>query len=426
MTKSKLLPGAWTALVFLFIISLFNYMDRFVLAVLLPSIKADLELSDTQLGFITAAFTWSYVLFGIPFARFADRHSRKTLISISLGIWSAMTALCGFAQNFVQLAAARIMIGVGEAGATPPAHSLISDYFPKSIRTKALSIYGIGAPVGLMVGFIIASWLAEEFSWRIAFFALGVPGVIFAVLAYLMIKEPPRGSADSRAVAAEAEETPSFWVCVKTLLSSPAYRHIAFATGLYTVVYIGVLSWLPSYFTRSFGVSGTELGLWMALSLGLSQLIGMLSCGVLTDIMIKRSVRWYAWMPALAMFISTPFFVIVFGTDSAMLAAIALAPAFMIGVFQGPASFAAIQGLAHVRMRAMAVALFLLIVNLVGGTIGPLFTGWLSDQFVASYGTDSLKWSLMLVSILFGLWAGVHYALASRTIEKEINAREGA
>lgn len=169
MTNSKLLPGAWTALVFLFVISLFNYMDRFVLSVLLPSIKADLTLSDTQLGLIATAFTWSYVLFGIPFARIADRHSRKTLISISLAVWSAMTAACGFAQNFIQLAAARIFIGIGEAGATPPAHSLISDYFPKAVRTKALSIYGIGAPVGIMVGFTLASWLAETYDWRIAF-----------------------------------------------------------------------------------------------------------------------------------------------------------------------------------------------------------------------------------------------------------------
>lgn len=426
MTNSKLLPGAWTALVFLFVISLFNYMDRFVLSVLLPSIKADLTLSDTQLGLIATAFTWSYVLFGIPFARIADRHSRKTLISISLAVWSAMTAACGFAQNFIQLAAARIFIGIGEAGATPPAHSLISDYFPKAVRTKALSIYGIGAPVGIMVGFTLASWLAETYDWRIAFFVLGVPGVIFAVLAYLMIKEPPRGSADSDARAAEAEETLSFWVCVKTLLSSPTYRHIAFATGLYTVVYIGVLSWLPSYFVRSFEISLTQVGLWLAMSLGISQLIGMLCAGVLTDILIKRSVRWYAWLPAAAMFISTPLFLIVFGTDNAILAAVALAPAFMIGIFQGPATFAAIQGISHLRMRAMAVALFLLIVNIIGGTIGPLFTGWLSDQFVASYGEDSLKWSLMLVSIVFGLWAGVHYALAGRTIEKEINARESA
>lgn len=423
MTKTQL-PGATTALFLLFFVSFFNYLDRFALSVLLPSIKEDLVLTDTQLGGLNTAFTISYVILGIPFARWADRYSRKNIIALSVVIWSLMTAVCGFAQNFVQLSAARVMVGVGEAGATPPAHSMISDYFPIEKRTKALAIYGIGAPVGLMFGFIFGSWVTEEYSWRIAFFTLGIPGLILALLVYFFVKEPIRGQNDAAEKLSEAQEHPGFWFAVKTVLSSPTYRHISVGTGLYVIVYIGVVSWLPSYFIRSFGMGLTEVGFWLAMSIGLSQLVGMLACGVLTDKMVKRDVRWYAWIPALAMLISTPLFVIVFGTESAILSAVALFPAFLIGIFQGPATFAAVQGITHVRMRAMAVAIFLLITNLIGGGFGPLFTGWLSDQFVAAYGQDSLRWALMTVSVFFGFWASLHYYLASRTIRDEISPRK--
>lgn len=421
MVKEKLPQGAMITLFLLFLVSTFSYLDRFVLSVLLPSIKEDLSLTDTQLGAITTAFTWSYVLMAIPFARMADRHSRKAVISVSLTVWSAMTAVCGLAQNFVQLALARVLVGVGEAGATPPAHSLISDYFPLRVRAKALAVYGIGAPIGLMVGFMLASWLAETYSWRIAFLTLGIPGIVLALAFFLVVKEPKRGQSDMTDEKS-AQNVPSFSEAITVLIASPAYRHLCIATGLYTIVYIGVVSWIPSYFIRSFDMSLTQVGFWLAMSLGLSQLIGMASCGVLTDIMIQKSKKWYCWIPALAMFISTPLFIIVFGTSNVVISTLALFPAFMIGVFQGPASFAAIQGLAPIRARAMAVAVFLLTVNIIGGTIGPLFTGGLSDYFVTEYGKDSLKWSLMLVSVVFGLWAGVHYAMAGRTIAREMEA----
>lgn len=419
-----LATGAVTALGLLFLVSLFNYLDRFALGALLPSIKEDMALSDTQLGALSTAFTLSYVLLGVPFARLADTRSRKTIISVSLTIWSAMTVVCGLTQSFIQLAIARVFVGVGEAGATPPSHSLISDYFPTHMRARALSVFGCGAPVGLMIGFVLASWLAEEYSWRIAFFSLGVPGVIFAVAFYFIVREPRRGLSEDSNRSQEASEMPGFLLSFRTLLSSPTFRHLSFASGLYTVVYIGVVSWLPSYFTRSFDMPLTEVGFWLAISVGFPQLIGMLCCGILTDRMIKSGVRWYGLVPAIAMFGSAPLFLVVFGVSSPLIAALALFPAFFIGIFQGPASFAAIQGVSHVRMRATAVALFLLVANLVGGGLGPLLTGWLSDLITASFGEDSLKWSLMLVSVVFSVWAGLHYWLASRSIADEFKQRE--
>lgn len=424
--KTKILSGAWTALILLFLVSVFNYVDRFVLGIVLPSIKDDWDLSDTALGGVGTAFTLSYVLLGIPFARLADRHSRKAIISISLAIWSAMTALCGVTQNVIQLAAARVLVGVGEAGALPPSHSIISDYFPPATRTRALAVFGIGAPVGLIIGFVFASWLVENYSWRIAFLALGIPGIVFAVACYFLIKEPPRGHSEmSQARAEEAKETPTFVDTLKTLTKSSAFIHLAIGTSLYTIVYIAIVTWLPSYFIRSFELELTQVGLWLALSVGVSQLIGMLCSGAITDALIQKSVRWYARIPAFAMFVSAPILAFVFVTENAVLATVILAPAFLISILQGPPTFAALQALTHVRMRAMAVAIFLLIVNLMGGLLGPILTGVLSDALVQQYGEDSLKWALMLITIVFGLWAGLHYALAGRTIEKEINSRQG-
>lgn len=423
MQDDKETSAARTALILLFLVSLFNYMDRYVLSVLLPAIKADLGLSDTMLGAIGTAFTLSYVLMGLPLARLADRYSRKNIICAALVTWSAMTAVCGIAQNFMQLAVARVFVGAGEAGATPPAHSLIADFFPLSKRGKAIAVFSVGAPIGLMIGFVVAGWITEHYSWRIAFLSLGLPGLALAGLVYAKLVEPGRGQSEAADALAASQALPSYGQSLRILLSSPAYRHLSIATGLYTVVYLGVVGWLPSYFVRSFDMAISDVGFWLAMSLGISQLIGMLLSGILTDRLVIRDVRWYGRIPALAMFLSTPLFVIVFFAESALVSTLALFPAFMIGVFQGPASLAAIQGLAHVRMRATAVAMFFLIVNIIGGTVGPLFTGWLSDQLAITYGDDSLRFALVIVSIVFGLWAGLHYVLSCRSLAKEMSNR---
>lgn len=420
VNESKLVPGAWVTLFFIFVVAVFNYLDRYVLSILLPAIKAELTLTDTQLGGIAAIFTISYVLLGIPIARLGDRYSRKTIISVSMAVWSVMTVACGFAQGLTQLAVARVMVGVGEAGSTPSSHSMISDYFPARMRARALAIFALGGPVGLIIGFILAGWLVETYSWRIAFIALGIPGVLAAGLFFIVVKEPIRGNADSKEREKEADESPQFLTTVKTLLGSPTFRNLSIATGLHTVVFSAAVSWLPSYFVRSFEMSMSEVGLWLAMSLGLSQLIGTFTAGVLTDLMVARDPRWFCWIPALSMVLSAPLLVIAFGTDSAVLSATLLAAAFLINSFRGPGTFAAIQSIAHVRMRAMAVAILIVIASLIGGLIGPVFTGWLSDYFVANFGNDSLKWSLMIVSGVFGLWAGLHDVAASRTIVKEL------
>ncbi len=416
---------------FLFIVSVFNYADRFVLSVLLPAIKADLELSDSELGLLSTFFTVSYVILGIPLARIADLHSRRIVISVSVAIWSLMTAACGLAQNFVQLAAARTLVGVGEAGATPPSHSMISDLFPKAERGRAIAIFSIGAPVGIMLGFLLASAIVDAYGWRMAFVALGLPGIVFALVFLRAVEEPPRAKP-----AGEIREVPkeevlrwplnwwqslfSFWRSLMSLLRSPPYRHMCFGTAHYTVVYIAVLSWLPSYFTRSFDLSISAIGAIMAVGLGFPQLIGMWLSGTLTDRWVARDARWFSWIPALAMVLSTPLFALLFISQSIWVAAIALFFAFLISIFQGPASLTAIQGLAPPHLRALAAAVFFLIVNLLGAGLGPFLTGAISDAIAADYGEASLRWALLGVCVVFGSFAALHYALVARTIRAEL------
>ncbi|MGI9229237.1 MAG: spinster family MFS transporter [Gammaproteobacteria bacterium] len=422
-TTNSITVPTRTVLFLLFLVSFFNYMDRYMLAVLTPAIKADLDLSDAQIGFITGlAFTLFYATMGIPIARLADRYSRKKIISIALAVWSAMTAICGLAQNFVQLAVARVMVGVGEAGCSPPSHSLLADLFPVKQRARALSIYSLGAPVGIFVGFMLGGWLTQLYNWRIALFAVGIPGIMLALVTYTKLPEPERGAADG---IKTAQQQPGFWFSLKTLCSSPTFMNVSLATGLYTVLWLGVVQWLPSYFTRSFGLEIGTVGTWLAVILSTSQIAGMLMGGQIADKLGHRDIRWYAWVPALAMLISTPMFALTFLTGNVTIAFASLFLPFMIGVMQGPASFAMAQGLADVRMRAMAAALLLLITNMIGGGIGPWAMGFMSDMLAADYQEESLRYSLLVVSLIFGLWASLHYYLASKTIQREFKLHQG-
>lgn len=408
----------------LFLVSFFNYMDRYMLAVLLPGIKADLDLSDTQIGLITGiAFTLFYATLGVPIARLADKYSRRVIISVALAAWSVMTALCGLAQNFWQLAIARVLVGVGEAGASPPSHSLISDYYPPERRARALSVFTIGAPVGIMVGFVLGGWLAENYSWRIALVTVAVPGLLLAFVTLAKLYEPPRGSAPqgSDGVATSAAEIPFLTVCSR-LARSRAFVHLCIGNGLYASVWLGVVQWMPSYYTRSFDLTITQVGFFLAIVLGLSQLIGMLASGFATDIAAKRNVRWYALVPALGVGISTPPFLLVFLTDNYLLSMAGAFVAFMLGVMQGPASFAAVQTLAPPAMRAVAAAVILLITNLIGGFIGTPSAGILSDYLQPQYGEESLRYALLIVAIFFGVWSTLHYYLASRALPRELAA----
>lgn len=422
-SKVGVLPYATTGLILLFFVSFFNYMDRYMLAVLLPAIKLELGLSDTQIGFITGlAFTLFYATMGIPIARLADRKSRKTIIAVALSFWSLMTMLCGVAQNFIQLALARVLVGVGEAGASPPSHSLIADYFPLEKRATAISFFNIGAPVGILVGFLAGGWLTEFFSWRIALIAVGAPGILLALVVAWRLVEPPRGHSDGHSAKSE---TPPLLFVFRTLWENKTFRHISLGTGVYTILWLGVVQWLPSFYIRTHEMSLGTVSTWLAFILGGSQLIGILAGGFVADRLGRLDLRWYAWVPSLAMLVSTPVFAYTFLTENGIASMISLFFPFMVGVMQGAPTFAVIQGVSDISMRATAAALMLLIANLIGGGLGPQAVGILSDLWANTYGEESLGYALLWVSLIAGFWAALHYGLASRTIREDLTRQTG-
>nr|MDH4382292.1 MFS transporter [Gammaproteobacteria bacterium] len=282
----------------LLVVYTFNFIDRQILSILMESIKRDLQLSDQSLGFLSGfAFAAFYATLGIPMALWADRGNRRNLISISLALWSAMTAVCGLAQNFTHLALARIGVGIGEAGCSPPSHAIISDYFHPRERATALGIYALGIPFGVMFGLFLGGWINEVFGWRNAFFLLGLPGIALAVVVRMTVPEPQRGLSDARV---DHGERPSFGETLRFLRRRPAFMHLSFGAGLACFLGYGLITWLPAFLIRSHGLKTGEIGLWLGLLMGVVGGIAMFSGGVLADRLGRRDIRWSAWMVAVA------------------------------------------------------------------------------------------------------------------------------
>ena len=269
------------ALGILVVVYTFNFIDRQILSILLEPVKTDLGLSDTQMGLLTGfAFAMFYATLGIPIARFADRTNRRNLIAAALAIWSGFTALSGLAQNFWHMLAARIGVGVGEAGCSPPAHSMIADYYPAEQRATALGIYSLGIPFGIMFGLFAGGWINEFFGWRAAFFVVGVPGLLLAILVRYSLAEPPRGMAEGRT---DSGEQPSIGETLAYLWQKKSFRHMSFAAALTAFVGYGFVTWAPAFLIRSFGMGTGEIGTWFGLILGVAGGIGIAGGGYLAD-----------------------------------------------------------------------------------------------------------------------------------------------
>ncbi len=421
LARARELPvpaGARLALLLLFIVSLFNYLDRWMLSILVPAIKADLELSDTQIGFITGiAFSLFYATMGIPIARLADRHSRRLVIAGAMALWSAMTAVCGLAQSFTQLAIARVMVGVGEAGATPPSHSLIADLYPRERRAFAIAIYALGAPFGIFIGFLLGGWLTQVYGWRVALLAFGIPGLMLAGAVLALLKEPARGAADG---VVEQLVSPPLAVTLKTLFSRPTFINNCLASGFYTMVYLGLLNWMPSFFERTHELPISTIGAWLAVILGGSQLLGVLSGGWLADRLAAVDMRWLMRLCSITVLVAIPFYPAALLWSDPTVAFILLFVPFMVSIMQAGPQHATTQGVSPVAMRATAAATYLLIVNLMGG-LGPQLVGLLSDALAGIQDTASLGWAMMLVAVTFSVLSGLFFYLASRTLITDMN-----
>ena len=412
--------SAYYALGVLTVVYSFNFIDRQLLAILQESIKAELSLSDGQLGLLTGfAFAVFYVTAGIPIARWADHSNRRNIVALSLTIWSGMTALSGMVQNYGQLLAARVGVGVGEAGGSPPSHSMISDIFSPQRRASALGFYSMGVNIGILFGFLLGGWLNEFFGWRVAFMVVGIPGVLLAMIVRWTVAEPIRGLSDNKLVVSEST---SFRGVLKVLWASKAFRHIGMGAALNAFVGYSTSNWTASFMIRSHGMSTGELGTWLALIIGFGGAIGVFSGGLLADRLAGRDKRWYVWLPALAGLIALPFIVSVYLVEGRYTALMCmLVPAVMSNVYLGT-SIATTHGLVGMRMRAMASAIFFFILNIIGLGAGPWSVGMLSDYLSASQGTESLRYAMLYLLPVVSFWSLCHFYLAAKTLREDLAA----
>jgi len=397
----------------------FNFIDRQLLAILQESIKEELLLSDSQLGLLTGfAFALFYVTAGIPIARWADRGNRRNIVSYAVGIWSFMTAISGLVANYGQLLIARVGVGIGEAGGSPPAHSIISDIFPPEKRASALALYSTGVNIGIMFGFLFGGWLNEFFGWRTAFMVVGIPGILIALLVRFTLQEPIRGLSENRDLS---EETHSSFVDVLRLLwSRRTFRHLAFAGALNAFAGYSTASWTASFMIRSHGMTTGELGTWLAGIMGLGGAIGVLLGGIFAEKLAVKDVRWYLWLPTLTGIVTVPFMYAVYVADSAYAAlTLSIIPGLLFNVYLGNA-LAMTHGMVGLRMRALASAILFFVLNIIGLGMGPWSVGFLSDTLEPTLGAESLRTAMLYLLPLAMAWSVVHFYMASRTLEKDL------
>ena len=400
-----------------------SYLDRQILYILIEPIKAELGLSDSQIGFLGGVtFALFYATLGMPIAYLADRLSRKGIISISMLVWSGMTAMSGMATSFSHMLVARVGVAVGEAGCNPCAHSLISDLYPPKKRVSAMAVYQLGIPIGVMIGLFAGGWISEFFGWRAAFMAVGIPGVLFSVVIWLTVKEPARGASELRQQNFDTPPTVRETVC--HLWSLKSFRHLAMGTALIGFVVYQVFMWSPSFLIRSYGLSKGEAGTILALINGLGGGFGTWLGGYLVEKWGSRDVRLHLIIPAVALILAFPLSVGIYLSDTLVWSVAFMALPILLALINSGASNSLAQRLAKVRMRALTASILLFVINIVGLGLGPQAVGLLSDYFRPEYGDESLRYALMVGSAAY-VWAGIHYFLGAKTLAQDLAKVEG-
>lgn len=321
----------------LFFVYVLNFVDRQILTILIQPIKQEFALSDTQAGLLGGlAFAFLYSTLGIPIARYADRSNRVTIIATSLAVWSLFTAATGLARSFTQLLLARVAVGIGEAGCSPAAYSIISDYFKPEKRSTALAIYSMGIYGGVFVGFLVGGTVAQAYGWRAAFYTVGLPGLVFALIVKLTLREPPRGFSEG--IASHIAPAPLREV-IAELWAKRSFRHLSLAGALHSFVGYGVGSFYPAFLMRTHDMSVQEVGLWLSLITALGGIAGTYLGGALSDRCERRFAdrRYQLWVPGISTLISVPIAIIAYLLPHKVAVLWLLAPALAIGsMYIGP------------------------------------------------------------------------------------------
>ncbi|UYH55780.1 MFS transporter [Qipengyuania sp. SS22] len=409
----------------LLVVYIFNFIDRQIVNILAEPIRIELGLSDTQIGLMTGlAFALFYTVLGLPIARFSDRSTtnRPWLIGGALAIWSAMTALCGLAQNFVQLLLARIGVGVGEAGCTPPAHSLIADMVEPAKRSSALAFYALGIPIGTLLGMLIGGLLADSVGWRNAFLIVGLPGLALAMIVIMFLKDPRRTGMMQGGAQQSTEQMP-MKTALKAMFSSRAFVLLVAAGSAAAFLAYGKVTWITIFFQRTHGLTPGETGLWFGLVNGGAGIAGTVLGGYIADRWGSKNRRHVLTAPAVGMVITIPFALFAFMSDNWLVALFLLiVPTVCNSLYYGP-TYSSVQGLVPLRARAIAAAVLLFFQNLIGLGLGPLFFGMMSDLLQPAYGEESVRYVLYGATFL-GLLPAFFFWRCSLRLNEELDQKD--
>jgi predicted MFS family arabinose efflux permease len=408
-------PYAWYVLALLLAAYTFNWMDRYVLVILIEPMKADLHLSDTVIGLVGGfAFAVIYSVAGIPIARWADRGNRRSIIVLGVSVWSAMTFCGGLARNAIQLVTARLGVALGESACSPTAHSLISDYFPVGRRATALSVYQIGITTGIALGLAIGGWANDRYGWRYAFMIVGLPGLLLALLISQTVREPARGQSEQGADTAAR----SLRDTLAVMISRKSFLAYAVALGLCSFADTAFEMWSPAYLMRVYHLSSAYVGSRTGLLEAIAGLSGTLAGGVIADRLGLRDPRWYLWVPVISVTLLIPsiFLFLTAGVDTVFV--FYFFSMFIAGSYMGPV-VGLTQRLMPVRMRALAASIQFLILNLLGPGAGVSSVGILSDALASRYGVLSLRYAL-IISLSAAIAGIALFAFAAQRLPRDL------
>jgi len=416
------------ALLLLTLVYGFNFIDRQIMGILAPFIQKDLGLTNTELGLLIGlAFAVFYTFVAIPIAWLADRFNRVNILSIALATWSAFTALTGLANNFVQVALARMGVGIGEAGGSPPSHSIISDMYPKEERASALGVYSMGIPLGIMAAYFVTASLMDvsedQVNWRQIFIFLGLTGIALAVIVKLVLKEPVRGAMEL--TSGTTISKPPFLDSLKVLMRIPAWWAMCFGIAFGSFVSYAKSAFQTKYLvTLDPSFDFQTLVIILGIMNGTTYAGGAFFGARLADRWGKKDIRAYGWLPAIAMLLCLPVGIIGWWVDSVeMHLVFATFALLLLGIYLGP-SFAIAQTLAPIHMRAMSTALFFFILNMIALGGGPTFAGWLMDVFGNNYNEiESIRYSLTVTTCVF-IPSVISFLLVSKFLPKDWKAAE--
>jgi len=394
---------------------IFNFIDRNIVGVLAVPIRTEFGLDDKALGTLGVAFGIFYAVIAIPIAWLADRKSRVNIIAAAVAVWSLFTAACGMAQSYTQLVLARMGVAVGEAGGIAPSYALISDFYPRERRARALAFFSLGIPIGSALGVFFGGWLASVLDWRTAFLIVGLLGLPAALLIKLFIPEPRRGQFDGQT---EAVAAPALRTVAATLARTPSFWLLSFGAASGSILGYGLIFWLPSFFNRSFGLPLDQVGWFYGSIILVGGVLGTWLGGIVGDRVGPKRPAAYALIPAVCFVITAPTFALGLFAPSLPIAWILFTVGQMLALaWLGPV-IAAVQHIVVPSMRATASASFLFINNLIGIAFGIYFLGWMSDRMKAAHGEDSLQYSI-LYGLVFYLLAALFYLLAARRLKRD-------